>query len=290
MPRDDLVLADLDQRPHLTGEALAIFAACAPGAEHQVCGIPAWMGLPPAREALDQAAGVLTALSGTRVVGALAMCPYSDEQVTLWGPALARGATDAVGDRLLATAREALQLSRYGSLRALVDTRNRRARALLLTHGFTAWKDDHLYERRIDDDDAVTPTRVRVAGARDHHALATIFIQSFPDSDHCLPSLGKREQEGFRHYLLEDGDTPVAAAAVHDAGRRAWLKLIAVRPGARGKGHSRALLSGIITEEAKRRTRLIGLEVLADNAAAVRLYDGGGFKRRWTATVMTGPV
>jgi ribosomal-protein-alanine N-acetyltransferase len=248
------------------------------------------MGLPPERETLALAAGVLVALAGTRVAGVLALCPYSDEQVTLWGPALLRGASETIAVRLLAAAREALQLSRYGSVRALVDTRNRRARALLMTHGFGTWKDDLLFERKVDDAEAAAPTRVRVAGARDHHAVATIFIQSFPDSDHCLPSLGKREQEGFRHYLLEDGDTPVAAAAVHDAGRRAWLKLIAVSPAARGKGHSRALLSGIVTEEAKRRTRLIGLEVLADNAAAIRLYEGGGFKRRWTATVMTGPV
>jgi ribosomal protein S18 acetylase RimI-like enzyme len=223
-------------------------------------------------------------------VAALAICPYSDDQVTIWGPAVSHAANATVGGDLLDATRGALQLSRYGSMRALVDHRNRSARALLQAHGFNAWKDDVLFERRIDAAQAGQPTRVRLATARDHSAVATVFIQGFPDSDHCLPNLAKREHDGFRHYLLEDAGQVVAAAAVQDAGGRAWLKLITTRPDRRGKGHSRTLLDGVLVEEAKRHTRAIALEVLVDNLAAMKLYEGAGFKRKFTATVMTGPV
>jgi ribosomal protein S18 acetylase RimI-like enzyme len=45
-----------------------------------------------------------------------------------------------------------------------------------------------------------------------------------------------------------------------------------------------------MAEEAKRRTRAMALEVLVENAAAIKLYEANGFKRKFTATVMTGPV
>lgn len=283
-------LVDLDQRPDLGPAVLGLFAACPPGAEHQVCGIAAWMGLTPTQVTLDQAAGVLVMMAGNRAIAALAICPYSEEQVTIWGPAISHGAPAAVGGDMLEAARGALQLSRYGSVRALVDSRNRTARTLLQSHGFNAWKDNVLFERRIETSQAEQATRVRLATARDHSTVATVFIQGFPDSDHCLPNLAKREHEGFRHYLLEDAGRVVAAAAVQDAGGRAWLKLITTRPDLRGKGHSRMLLDGLLVEEAKRYSRAIALEVLVDNQAAAHLYEASGFKRKFTTTVMTGPV
>lgn len=290
MPVPAVHLVDLDQRPDLAPAAVALFAACPPGAEHQVCGIAAWMGLTPTPATLDQAAGVLVAMSGNRALAALAICPYSEEQVTIWGPAASHAAPAAVAGDLLEAARGALQLSRYGSVRTLVDSRNRKARTLLQSHGFNAWKDNVLFERRIEAAQAAQATRVRLATARDHSAVATVFIQGFPDSDHCLPNLAKREHDGFRHYLLEDAGHVVAAAAVQDAGGRAWLKLITTRPDRRGKGLSRRLLDGLLAEEAKRHTRAIALEVLVDNLAAVALYEAASFKRKFTATVMTGPV
>ena len=41
-----LTLVDLDQRPDLGQAVLALFAAAPPGADHLVCGLPAFMGLP----------------------------------------------------------------------------------------------------------------------------------------------------------------------------------------------------------------------------------------------------
>jgi hypothetical protein len=200
-PSAAIHLVDLDQRPDLLPAVLQLFDACPPGAHHQVCGIAAYMGLPPSVEALKQAAGVLIAMHGQRTVGALAICPYSQEQVTLWGPALLHGVSAKVGDVLMDAARRALQLTRYGSMRVLVDRRNREARAQLQAHGYTAWKDNYLYERRLDATLRTLPTYVRMATARDLSRVATLFIQGFPDSDHCVPNLERRESEGFRHYV-----------------------------------------------------------------------------------------
>jgi GNAT superfamily N-acetyltransferase len=195
-----------------------------------------------------------------------------------------------VADVLLQAARDALQLSRYGSMRALVDTRNRPLRTVLQNHGFNAWKDTNIFERRLESSLRTQPTAVRLATTRELSRLATLFIQGFPDSDHCLPHLERRESEGFRHYLLEKNGTCIAAAAIADAGGRAWMKLITMAENQRGKGYGTEFLQGICAEEAKRYSTAIGLEVLVDNAAAHALYTGHNFKKKFTATIMTGPI
>ncbi len=289
-PLAAIQLVDLDQRPDLQPAVLQLFENCPPGAQHQVCGIAAHMGLKPSVEALNKVAGVLIAMHGNRAVGALAICPYSDEQVTLWGPALLHGAASKIGDVLINAARSALQLSRYGSMRTLVDRRNRDARAQLQMHSFTAWKDNLLFERRLDSALSEKATRVRLASSRDLNRASTLFIQGFPDSDHCVPNLERRETEGFRHYVLEHQGALVGAAALQDADTRAWMKLITVDAQKRGKGHGRILLEGICIEEAKRYTQNLAFEVLSDNKAATHLYEEFGFKRKFTATVLTAPI
>jgi ribosomal protein S18 acetylase RimI-like enzyme len=289
-PSTALQLVDLDQRPDLQPAVLQLFDACSPGAHHLVCGIAAHMGLKPTVETLQKVAGVLIAMHANHPVGTLAICPYSDEQVTLWGPALLHGVASKVGDVLIDAARGALQLSRYGSMRTLVDRRNREARAQLQAHGFSAWKDNLLFERRLESSLAAQPTRVRLASSRDLSRTATLFIQGFPESDHCVPNLERREVEGFWHYVLEHQGKLVAAAALQNANNRAWMKLITVDSSQRGKGFGRALLEGICIEEAKRYTQTLAFEVLSDNNIATHLYEDLGFKRRFTATVMTAPI
>src|SRR5262245_9739507 len=120
---------------------LPIFTACPPGRAHVVCGIPSRMGLPPTRESLGACLGVLVALTMDLPVASLAICPYSDEQVTFWGPVLA-GAVPirAVAPQLIQEARRALQQNNYESIRMLVDLRNRPLRDFMLSQGFAAWK------------------------------------------------------------------------------------------------------------------------------------------------------
>jgi ribosomal protein S18 acetylase RimI-like enzyme len=285
-----VTLADLDQRPDLLKPVLALYAVATPGIDHLVCGLPSRMGLSPAEDDLEQAAGVLIALSGMRSVGALAIMPYGKDQVTLWGPVLAANAlATQVPDMLLNEARRALRAGGFTSMRALVDVRNRRQRVLLQAHGFAAWKDNHCYERELVATEA-TPTPVRLAAAEDHRAVAAILIRAFPDSDHCFPDLEHRERQGFRHYVLQVDNRVVAVGAVEAGGRRSWLTMVATTQEYRGRHLGHQLLEGIIANEAGRGARAIGLEVLADNAPAIRLYESVGFRRSWTATVMTGPV
>jgi ribosomal protein S18 acetylase RimI-like enzyme len=59
---------------------------------------------------------------------------------------------------------------------------------------------------------------------------------------------------------------------------------IAVTPSARGQGVGRALLDAALAEARVRRLGEIGLTVLRDNAAAIRLYRAVGFAPNRTAT------
>lgn len=286
-----IALTDLDQRPELAPAVLALFAACPPGANHLVCGLPAHMGLEPTGAVLGEAAGVLVALADRRAAGALAIYPYSEEQVTLWGPAILTGLSQSqVPDLLVNEARRALHAGGFTSMRSLVDIRNRHARVLLQAHGFASWKNNHFCERDLAARLPAAAAGVRLAASQDHGQVVDILMRAFPDSDHCLPNLHQREQQGYRHYLLEEADGIAAVAAVQGGGRRSWLKLVAMRQDLRGKHLSRRLLEGVILAEAKCGMGAIGLEVLADNAPAIALYESVGFQRRWTATIMTGPV
>jgi ribosomal protein S18 acetylase RimI-like enzyme len=291
----DLTLVDLDQRPELAPATAALFAAYPPGQHHVVHGFPEHMGLAATADDFTDCLGTLVLLNGIRVVGALALCPYSKQQVTLWGPVASETANlRPIGMRLLQEARVALRLAGFESMRSLVDTRNRGARALLQSNGFSAWKDDHLYEHDLATLAAASaggeaPT-VRLATADDHDAAALILREAFPDSDHCDRGLRRREKQGFRHYVLSDHGAIVAAAAVDGGPRRSWIKLLAVAAGSRGRHLSRRLLGGILAGEAAHHPTGVGLEVLGDNAPAVALYERCGFRRRWTATIMTAPL
>ena len=285
-----LTLVDLDQRTDLIAPVVALFAAHGPGQSHAVCGIPARMGLPVVAADLAACLGTLVLLDGQRVAGALAICPYSDEQATLWGPVNDQAySLPAVGKLLVAEARQALRDGGFESVRCLADTRYRGLRQFLLGQGLAAWKDTHLLERSLTKPPTAVPG-ARPAATRDHRPLAEILSQGFPESLHCQPSIAAREAEGYRHYVLEQDGAIVGAAAVQETGKRSWLKLIAVDPGARRAGAGRLLLDGVLAGERARGQRDIGLEVLADNAAAVATFARCGFQRAWTATILTGPV
>ena len=146
----------------------------------------------------------------------------------------------------------------------------RRARTLLLAHGFTTWKDNYFYERVLGSEPQPGTSRVRRAGcARSQGAPRPIFIQGFPNSDHCIPSLQKRELEVI---AITCSRTVTAWSRPRRRcrmpARRGWLKLVAGdAPGdARQAPRQAAPARGCFAEEAKHRTRAIALEVLADNA------------------------
>ncbi|MCS6970209.1 MAG: GNAT family N-acetyltransferase [Planctomycetota bacterium] len=287
----DYALVDLDQRPDLAPRVLSMFAAAGPGPGHVVCGIPPRMGLEPGAGDLAATLGVLIALSGRRIAGVLAVCPYSAEQVTLWGPLIPDPREQPrVLPLLVQEVRQALREGNYASMRAPVDQRNRTLRAWLLAAGFQPWKDFHCYEHELVGHRHADLGPVQVAARDDFEAVARVLQACFPDSDHCRVSLVQRENEGYRHYLLRDGGQVVGAAAVQAGGRRSWLKLIGIDPAARGRHLSRALLAGILAAEAKLNHQRIGLEVFADNRPAIALYERAGFLRAWTASLLVAPA
>ena len=295
MALDRISLTDLDQRPEMTAAALALLSSGRFGVSHLVSGLPVAMGLVPSAADLRQCTGVLLALERIDVVGVLAICPYSETQVTWWGPAVAGGSAASIARLLADEARRAAREGGYASLRALCDLRDRAHRQLLQSLGFAPWKDCLLFERGLAGLAEGDLSGVRIAVRADHPAVSQILGEGFPDSDHCTPNLVQRENEGYRHYLLVVEGEAVAAAAVQDPGpdavrRRAWLKLIAVRKTHRNRHLGKRLLAGILATEARHRLPSIGLEVLADNASAIRLYRSSGFTHRWTATVLIAPL
>lgn len=70
---------------------------------------------------------------------------------------------------------------------------------------------------------------------------------------------------------------PQGFALARVAAGEGELLTIAVRPEARGRGIGAALLSEILAGAAARGAERIFLEVAADNAAALALYQRGGF-------------
>jgi ribosomal protein S18 acetylase RimI-like enzyme len=245
------------------------------------------MGQTPTTEDLRDGLGVILAVRGSRILGVLALCPYSRDQATLWGPTMPVDRSDDAARRLVAEAKRALHAAGFESARTLVDTRNRSLRAFILGQGFLPWKDDVLYERALLPGE---PGTVRVATPADRVAVTTILSEAFPDSDHCRTGLGSREREGWRHYLVEEDGVVAGAAAVRSTVRRAWLHLIAVRQDLRVRQLGSRLLKGVLAHEAGLGMTVMGLEVLADNRQAIALYERCGFAKRWAATVMTAPV
>ncbi len=294
LTRERVKLVDLDQRPELASAAVAAFAACPPGKHHVICGLPASMGQVPTSADLAHCLGVVLACSATELLGVMALCPYSDEQVTLWGPVSSTGLHGTnIPERLLTEARRALKDSGYTSVRAIVDGRNRELRAFLIAHGFIPWKDNVVFERplrTVDEGEDDGEREVRPATTRDHARITSLIEEAFPETGHLVPDLATREREGYRHYVLPSSSGMLGAAAVTGSGRRAWVKLIGVATKHRGKGHGQRLLNGIIRLELARGTQQLGLEVLGDNAAAIGLYHATGFKRLFAGTIMTAPL
>ncbi|MFL6165958.1 MAG: ribosomal protein S18-alanine N-acetyltransferase [Ornithinibacter sp.] len=79
------------------------------------------------------------------------------------------------------------------------------------------------------------------------------------------------------YVVLTDGDGMLGYAGLDHGGDVADVMTIAVAPGAQGRG-----VGGRLLDELERRARARGaasvmLEVRADNAAALRLYERAGF-------------
>ena len=83
-----------------------------------------------------------------------------------------------------------------------------------------------------------------------------------------------------RHYVVAlDGGAVVGYAGLCDYPDEAFVQTLAVAPSVQGAGLGSRLLTELLEEAARRRQRVVSLEVRADNEPAQRLYLRHGFTR-----------
>jgi len=81
------------------------------------------------------------------------------------------------------------------------------------------------------------------------------------------------------YAVLEEDDEVRGYAGLMCPGAEADVQTIAVAPGAQGGGRGGLLLDALVAEAAGRGATSLLLEVRADNAAAIGLYERRGFER-----------
>ncbi len=87
-------------------------------------------------------------------------------------------------------------------------------------------------------------------------------------------------QVSTRHYLVAlDGDAVRGYAGLCDYPDEAFVQTLGVDPSAQGQGLGARLLQALLDEAGRRRQAVVSLEVRADNAPAIRLYERFGFRR-----------
>ncbi|WP_433339174.1 ribosomal protein S18-alanine N-acetyltransferase [Spirillospora sp. CA-294931] len=88
------------------------------------------------------------------------------------------------------------------------------------------------------------------------------------------------DQPRTRHFVVaeSEGGEIVGYAGLAAAGGQADVQTIGVRASRRGEGIGAALLTALLDEAGRRRSEAVFLEVRADNAPALRLYERFGFE------------
>ncbi len=125
------------------------------------------------------------------------------------------------------------------------------------------------------------PPRVTPAGPEAAALLARLHAAAFPDG-------GAWGAEAFTALLSAPGARALLAGAegaaegfiaFRTAADEGEVLTLAVVPAARRRGRGAALLAAALEAMAAAGARRAFLEVAADNAAAIALYEGGGFAR-----------
>jgi ribosomal-protein-alanine N-acetyltransferase len=110
-------------------------------------------------------------------------------------------------------------------------------------------------------------------------AVHALEVRLF-DPDQWSPEVFWSELAADRWYVVaEDGGEVVGYAGLATSGREADVQTVAVSPDAQGRGLGRMLLDALVARAARDGATTLLLEVRADNAAAIRLYERTGFER-----------
>jgi GNAT superfamily N-acetyltransferase len=99
------------------------------------------------------------------------------------------------------------------------------------------------------------------------------------------------EQQDLEASLVAlDGGEAVGMAGLAVRGVRGWVSGFGVAPAWRGKGLGRRLMSALVERARAYGLRQLSLDVLAENAAAVRLYEGAGMRVTRDLLVLDRPA
>jgi ribosomal protein S18 acetylase RimI-like enzyme len=92
-------------------------------------------------------------------------------------------------------------------------------------------------------------------------------------------------------FVAMDADgTPMGVVLMAVRGSRGWIGGMGLAPAWRGRGQAAPLMQAAITEALSLGLAAVGLEVLAQNAPARRLYTRLGFADVRSLAVFTGPL
>ena len=125
--------------------------------------------------------------------------------------------------------------------------------------------------------------RLRLEPMRLHHVseIAALEKKVFADpwsADSFLSEVGRRPDVGWP-IVVRDATEIVAYAVVWFIVDEIHIGNIAVRPERHGQGIGRWLMEHILEEGRKRSMVFATLEVRPSNSAAIKLYEGFGFRK-----------
>ncbi len=119
---------------------------------------------------------------------------------------------------------------------------------------------------------------IRPGAPGDVEALASLEQEAFGADAWSRAQVTEEVAGQTRHVVVaEDEGRVVVYASLMVAGDTADVARIAVAPRTRRRGVGRRLLAALLDESARRGAERVLLEVAADNAAALGLYEAGGF-------------
>jgi ribosomal protein S18 acetylase RimI-like enzyme len=131
----------------------------------------------------------------------------------------------------------------------------------------------------------LTAVAIRPARAEDHAAYVRLFAELGVDDPPAAPERFVREQIP-RMVVAERGGVVVGYGLYEVLATSGYIRNIATAPAARRTGVGRALMAAM-----RDRFRTVGattwrLNVKADNAAAIALYEGFGMRVEYRSTVL----
>jgi ribosomal protein S18 acetylase RimI-like enzyme len=206
--------------------------------------------------------------------------PRGFDHAELFGPLVAadvRG--QKVGTLLLEYAVERARAARSSAVLGAVGTRNASGRILLERYGFRARGSPQATfrlspgeHRPLGDADSV---EVRVAGAEDLPAAFALYRECFP-AGRFSERVWRANVDERTVYVAEAKGRIIGVLNIDPADR--WIYHVGVAETERNRGVASVLLSRSLEDYWRRHPgETLGLDVAADNVAAIRLYRRHGF-------------